>query len=119
MKIKRGDLVVVTAGDQKSDTPHRVTQVIDGGRKLVIEGINRVFKHVRRGHPKSPQGGRLSVELPMDASNVMFYCEGCKKPTRLGYRYAEDGRKERFCRHKECLAAAGTLGPARPRYAKK
>ena len=117
MKIKRGDLVVVAAGDQKSDTPHRVTQVIGGGKKLVVEGINRAFKHVRRGHPKSPQGGRLSVELPIDASNVMFYCESCKTASRLGYRYADDGRKERFC--KNCSAAAGTLGPARALYAKK
>ena len=117
MKIQRGDSVVVVTGDQAGPTPHRVIQVVDSGRKLVIEGINRVFKHVRRGHPKSPQGGRLNLEMPIDASNVQFYCDGCKKPTRIGFRYTADGRKERFCR--KCGAAAGTVSPPREHYAKQ
>lgn len=117
MKIQRGDSVIVVTGDQSGPTPHRVIQVLDGGRKLVIEGINRVFKHVRRGHPKSPQGGRLNLEMPIDASNVQFYCDGCKKPTRIGFRYTGDGRKERFCR--KCGAAAGSVSPPRRRYAKQ
>jgi large subunit ribosomal protein L24 len=117
MKIQRGDSVVVVTGDQAGPTPHRVNQVLDGGRKLVVESINRVFKHVRRGHPKSPQGGRLNLEMPIDASNVQFYCDGCKKPTRIGFRYTDDGRKERFCR--KCGAAAGSVSPPRAKYAKQ
>ena len=108
MKIRRGDQVLVTAGDDAGSTPHKVVQVLDKGRKLMIEGINRVHKHVRSGHPKSPQGGRLHLEMPIDSSNAMFYCGTCSKGVRLGYRYTEDGSKERFC--KSCKESQGTIG---------
>ena len=94
MKIKRGDMVVVIGGDQASRTPHRVTQVLDGGKQLLVEGINRVFKHVKRGHPKSPQGGRLNLETPIDASKVMYFCGSCNKGVRVGFRSA-GRRRER------------------------
>ena len=119
MKIQKGDSVVVISGDHAGPTPHRVVQVLAGGRKLVVEGVNRVFKHVRRGHPKSPQGGRLQVEMPIDASNVQYFCDGCKKPTRIGFRYTDDGAKERYCKRKGCGASAGTISPPRPQYAKQ
>ena len=54
MKIKRGDRVEVIVGDDAVGTPKKVLQVVDEGRKVVVEGVNRVYKHVRRGHPKSP-----------------------------------------------------------------
>ena len=117
MKIKKGDSVVVITGDEKGPAPKRVINVIDGGRKLVLEGVNRAFKHVRRGHPKSPQGGRLQVELPIDASNVRLHCPACNNPTRAGYRFTDDGAKERFC--KKCGGALGTISPARAGHAKK
>ena len=116
MKIKRGDQVVVISGVHAGDAPRRVTEVIDGGEKLVVEGVNLVFRHVKRGHQKSPQCGRLRKEMPLNASKVMFYCEKCQKGVRLGYRFAPDGSKERFC--KKCSAAAGTIAPARQAHAK-
>jgi large subunit ribosomal protein L24 len=117
MRIKKGDQVVVTAGDDASSTPHKVLQVVEGGKRLVVEGVNRAYRHVKRGHPKSPQGGRLSIEMPIAVSNVQFYCEKCNGPTRIGYRYDVEGRKERFCR--KCQASAGIISPPRPKYAKK
>jgi len=117
MKIRRGDSVVVVAGDHVGATPHRVIQVLKGGEKVLVEGINRVFKHVRRGHPKSPQGGRLNLEMPIDSSNVMFYCDSCHKGVRMGYRYTDDGSKERFC--KSCGSSHGAVSASKKRYAKK
>ncbi|WP_166820727.1 50S ribosomal protein L24 [Thalassoroseus pseudoceratinae] len=117
MKIQRGDSVIVIAGDSASSTPRSVVQVLDGGKRLVVEGINRAVKHVKRGHPKSPQGGQLQIERPIEASNVMLYCQSCSQATRVGLRYTEDGSKERFC--KKCDASAGTISPPRARYAKK
>jgi large subunit ribosomal protein L24 len=111
MKIKRGDKVVVISGDQASKTPHRVSQVLDGGQKLLIEGINRVLKHVKRGHPKSPQGGRLNLEMPIDTCKVMFYCDSCNKGVRVGFRFQPNGTKERFC--KSCKTALGIVGRAK------
>jgi large subunit ribosomal protein L24 len=95
MKIKRGDNVVVIAGDQASRTPHKVTSVVGGGKQVLIEGVNRVFKHVKRGHPKSPQGGRLNLETPIDTCKVMLYCGSCNKGVRVGFRFQPNGAKER------------------------
>ncbi|MCA8994332.1 MAG: 50S ribosomal protein L24 [Planctomycetaceae bacterium] len=117
MKIKRGDMVVVVAGDDRSDIPKPVQQVLDNGEKVVVEGVNLVYKHVKRGHPKSPQGGRLEVEMPIDISNVKFYCEACSSGTRIGYRYTDDGSKERFC--KSCSASLGPISPAKAKYQKQ
>lgn len=116
MKIKKNDMVVVVSGDDKSPTPRRLTQVLDGGKKVVVEGVNLVYKHVRRGHPKSPQGGRLRMEKPIQSSNVMFYCSTCNQGTKLGLRYREDGAKERFCR--KCQKTVDQISPPRPAYAK-
>ena len=113
MKIQRGDDVVVVSGDDKGETPRKVMQVLDRGKKLLISGVNRMKKHVRRGHPKSPQGGQLMVELPIDSSNVMFYCAACVKPVRIGYRYNDAGAKERYC--KKCKKSLGLISRANPR----
>lgn len=111
MKIKRGDSVLVVTGEDKSKTPRLVEQVLAGGEKVVIEGVNLVYKHVRRGHPKSPQGGRLRMEKPISSSNIMFYCPTCQKGVKLGLRLAADGSKERHCR--KCGKGAGKVSPAR------
>ena len=95
----------------------KVVSVVEGGKKVVIEGVNRAFKHVRRGHPKSPSGGRLHVEMPIDASNVQLHCSSCNQATRIGYRYADDGAKERFCR--KCGALIGSISRAKAQYAKQ
>ena len=116
MKIRKGDQVVVTSGNDKGATPRRVTSVTKDGQKLVVAGVNVVYKHVKRGHPKAPSGGRLEIEMPISASNVMYYCDSCGKPSRLGYRYSDDGAKERFC--KRCDTSAGAVSPARAKYAK-
>lgn len=111
MKIKKGDTVVVISGDEASSAPRTVSEVLEGGQKVVVEGVNVVQRHVKRGHPKSPQGGRLRFEKAIQASNVMFYCDACKKPVRIGFRLLPDGSKERFCR--ACNAPAGKVSPAR------
>ena len=117
MKIKRGDMVQVLIGDDASQTPRKVLEIVDGGKKVVVEGVNRVYKHVRRGHPKSPQGGRLSREMPIDISNVLLYCDACGRGVRVGFKYRADGSKVRHCR--KCQAELGQVSPPRPRYAAK
>ena len=117
MKIKRGDMVQVIAGDDAGSSPKKVLQVLGGGSKVLVEGVNRVYKHVRRGHPKSPQGGRLSREMPIDISNVLLYCNACGRGVRVGFKYKADGSKGRHC--KKCQADLGAVSPPRPRYAGK
>lgn len=97
MKIRKGDNVEVIAGDD-AGTRGTVLSVDRKNGKVVVEGINKVYKHVRKGHPKSPQGGRLHTELAINASNAMLICPETDKPTRVGIRVLEDGSKELFAK---------------------
>lgn len=115
MHIRVNDTVEVIAGDE-SGTRGRVLRVDRKGGKIVVEGINRASKHVRRSQ-RNPQGGRLSKEMAIDLSNVLLVCNACGQPTRTGARYLADGSKERFC--KKCGAANGQVAPPKASYAKK
>lgn len=115
MWIRSNDTVEVIAGDDKG-TRGKVLRVIRDSGKLVVEGVNRVWKHVRRSQ-RNPQGGRLSREMPIDQSNVALVCPSCGKATRVKVGYQADGSKERFC--KKCGASTGLVTPAKAAYAKK
>ncbi len=110
MHIRKGDTVEVVAGDD-SGTRGTVLSVSRKNGKVVVEGVNKVYKHVRRGHPKSPQGGRLHIELAVDASNVMLICPETNKATRVGVKLNEDGSKELVA--KKSGARLRQLSPAR------
>jgi large subunit ribosomal protein L24 len=115
MRIKKNDTVMVISGEDRG-TRGKVLRVNREGGKLVVEGVNRVYKHVRRSQ-KNPQGGRLSMEMPVSVSNVQLICGSCGAAVRLGARYLADGSKERYC--KKCGAGNGIIAPAKARYAKK
>jgi large subunit ribosomal protein L24 len=85
-----------------------VLRVVRSSDKLVVEGVNRVYRHVRRSQ-KNPQGGRLSVEMPVPQSNVKLLCQACGAAVRVGARILADGAKERFC--KKCGAGNGLVSP--------
>ncbi|MFN9367452.1 MAG: 50S ribosomal protein L24 [Planctomycetia bacterium] len=110
MLIKSGDLVEVRTGDSRGVRGKvlavRPAKATGGGPRLVVEGVNRVYRHIKRSQ-KNPQSGRLSKELPIDASNVLVVCSACGKATRLGARVSADGGKVRFCR--ACGAELGVL----------
>jgi len=113
MHIRVNDTVVVISGDDRG-TRGKVLRVNRLAGKLVVEGVNRVRKHVHRSQ-RNPQGGRLSMEMPVQLSNVLLVCESCGKGTRTGVRYLEDGSKVRFC--KKCGASTGQIAPAKTRKA--
>jgi large subunit ribosomal protein L24 len=120
MHIRKDDLVVVITGDDaagKTVTSRRVLRVLPREGKIVVEGANRVYKHMKPSR-RNPKGGRLSKEMPMNISNVMLYCPACKRGVRVGNRYTADGRKERHC--KKCGGALGAaLSKPRKAYAQK
>lgn len=110
MKIRKGDTVEVITGDDKG-TRGTVLSVDVKNGKVVVEGVHKVYKHVRRGHPKSPQGGRLHMELAIQATNCQLICPETNKPTRVGVRIAADGSKELFA--KRSGARLRELSPAK------
>jgi large subunit ribosomal protein L24 len=120
MYIRKNDIVEIITGDDAGTAADRKTgrvlRTLPKESKLVVEGINRVYKHLKPSR-QNPQGGRLSKEMPIDISNVLLYCSTCRRGVRIGRRYNDEGRKERYC--KNCGNALGFLSKARAAYAKK
>jgi large subunit ribosomal protein L24 len=114
MHIRVGDQVEVVRGDDRKKRG-KVLGIDRESRTVIVEGVGRVFKHVKRTQ-KNPQGGRLSMEMPVSLANVRLVCEKCGQATTTGVRYAADGTKEAVC--KACGAVVRTLSPARRAYAK-
>jgi len=105
MHIRQKDLVEVIAGDDKG-VRARVLRVDPRKEHAIVEGVNRVYKHLRRSR-KHPQGGRLEIEAPVHVSNLLVVCTKCDKGVRIGYRKEAEGRKHRVCRR--CGADLGEL----------
>ena len=91
--IKQGDTVIITAGADKGKTG-RVLRVLTGKDRVVVEGINRVWKHVRPSQ-RNPQGGRIQTDAPIHLSNVMPLDPTSGKGTRVRFQ-DRDGRKHRI-----------------------
>jgi large subunit ribosomal protein L24 len=120
MHIRKDDQVEVITGDDKGTSDSRriakVLRVLPDKNKVVVEGVNRVYKHLKPS-AKNQQGGRLSKEMPVDASNVMLFCPSCNRGVRIGHRFTESGQKQRVC--KKCGASLGNIGPAKKSKATK
>ncbi len=113
MHIRVGDTVEVIAGDESRLKPRHRGPVLEIDRedgKVIVEGANRVFKHVKKSQ-RNPQGGRLNKEMPIQISNVQLVCTSCGKATRTGSRVNSDSVKERFC--KKCDAALGVISKSK------
>jgi large subunit ribosomal protein L24 len=115
MYIRKEDTVEVIAGDDKG-TRGKVLRVLRSKNQLVVEGVNRVYRHLKPSK-RNPQGGRLSKEMPVDASNVMLVDPSTNKPTRVGVRYLPDGSKELYS--KKSKSRIRLLSKPDPKYAKK
>jgi large subunit ribosomal protein L24 len=118
MHIRKDDQVEVITGDDKGTASDRriakVLRVLPARNKIVVEGVNRVYKHLRPSQ-KNPQGGRLSKEMPIDVSNVLLFCAKCNRGVRIGHRFTDEGQKQRYC--KSCDTSLGNVGPAKPAHA--
>lgn len=117
MHVRKDDMVEVIAGDDVVEgRARKVLRVLLDKNKVVVEGVNRVYKHVKP-NKRNPQGGRLSKEMPIAASNCLLFCNTCRRGVRIGKRYLTDGAKERYC--KKCGTGLGVLSKPRTAYAKK
>jgi len=99
LKIKKGDTAVMISGKEKGRKA-KVSKVLPGDRKVVLEGVNMLTKHKKPKSQTKP-GGIIKQEGPVDISNIMVVCPGCSKPARVGQKI-EDGKKLRVC--KKCGA---------------
>ncbi len=96
LNVKTGDKVQVISGAEKGKQG-KVVSVSAKENKVIVEGVNKVTKHVK---PKAQGqlGGRIEAEGAMYASKVMLVCPKCDKTTRVAHKI-EDGKKIRVCKH--------------------
>ena len=94
MKIKKGDTVQIITGNDAGKTGRVIKVFLDKDR-VVVEGANMVKKHARPTQD-NPQGGIIEKEATIHISNVMLIASG--KPTRVGYKILEDGRKVKYAK---------------------
>jgi len=94
--LKRDDTVMVIAGRERGKTG-KVLRVLRERDRVLIEQLNMVKRHQKARNVQS-QGGIVSREASIHLSNVVPICGRCNKPTRVGHRRLEDGRKVAICR---------------------
>ncbi len=100
MQVRKNDTVQVVAGDENGKTG-KILNVLPKKRRVIVEGINYVQKHIRRSE-KTPQGGRIQKEAPIAWSNVLVICQNksCEKygkGVRTRRKLLENGNKVRVC----------------------
>ena len=94
-KIKKGDRVVVMAGRDKGKTGE-VRQVMPVEGRAIVAGVNMVRRHTKPS--AQTEGGILSKESPIHLSNLAIADPKSGKPTRVGFKILDDGRKVRVAR---------------------
>ena len=96
IRLKKGDTVVVRSGKYKGQTG-KVVATHPTENKVTVEGVNIVKKHVKPTK-SNPQGGIVELTKPIWVSKVAIVEPTSKKPSRIGYKVADDGTKTRVFR---------------------
>ena len=94
--VKTGDTVVILSGKDRGKKG-KVLEVSPKEKKVIVEGINIVSKHVKPRR-MGEAGGIIKAEGAIYACKVQVVCPRCGKPTRVGHKVLQDGTKERICK---------------------
>ncbi|WP_031219995.1 50S ribosomal protein L24 [Anaerotruncus sp. G3(2012)] len=100
LHVKKGDTVIVLSGKDKGKKG-KVLEVSPKERKVIVENVNMVTKHVKP-RKMGDQGGIVKAEGAMYACKVMLVCPKCGKPTRIAHKILNDGTKQRLCKNTGC-----------------
>jgi len=96
MNIRKNDTVLVIAGKDKGKKG-KVRFAYPKEDRILVDGVNFIKRHTRAVR-EVRQAGIIEREAPIHVSNVLLMCSKCNRPTRIGSRFLEDGRKVRICR---------------------
>ncbi|MCW3786161.1 50S ribosomal protein L24 [Plebeiibacterium sediminum] len=96
LHIKKGDTVIVNAGEYKGQEG-KVLEVLVGKNRAIVEGINMVSKHAKP-NADNPQGGIVKQEAPIHISNLNLKDPSTGEATRIGRRAGKDGKLVRFAK---------------------
>jgi len=94
MHVVKNDTVKILSGKYRGKTG-KVLKVFRDEKRVIVEGINIIKKHSKPSQ-KNPQGGIIEKEASVHVSNVMVIDPKTNEPTRIGYKYLEDGSKVRY-----------------------
>jgi large subunit ribosomal protein L24 len=95
MKIRKNDTVVIIAGKDKGKRG-KVRHAWPDEERVIVEGANMIKRH-SRARRAARQAGIIELEAPIRVSNLMLVCEKCGNPTRVSFRFLDDGKKVRIC----------------------
>ena len=95
LKIKKGDRIVVLAGRDKGKRGE-VLQVMPSENRALVQGVNVVHRHQKQSAQQ--EGGIVDKEAPIHLSNIAIEDPADGAPTRVGYKFKDDGRKVRFAK---------------------
>ncbi len=95
MKLRKGDRVRVLTGKDRGDEGE-IMRVLPKENRVIVDGVNVAKKH-QRALRATMQAGIIDKDMPLPASNVAILCSNCG-PTRIGYRFDDQGKKVRVCR---------------------
>jgi large subunit ribosomal protein L24 len=95
-KLKKGDNVVIICGEDKGKQG-KIIEVFPQKNRVIIEGVNLLKKHMKPTQ-KSPQGGIIRQEGPIDISNIRLVCNKCNKSTSTKHGLTKEGKKVRVCK---------------------
>lgn len=93
LRIKKDDKVIVLTGKDKGATG-TVSKIM--GNKAIVEGINLAKKHTKPNPQLNIEGGIISKEMPIDISNIAILNPETDKADKVGFRFNDDNKKERF-----------------------
>ncbi|WP_299980946.1 50S ribosomal protein L24 [Desulfobacula sp.] len=96
MRMKKDDKVKVLTGKDKGKIG-KVLKVVKKTNRVIVENINVVKVH-QKPTQANPQGGIVEKTMPIQISNLMVMCNSCVKPTRIGMKQLEDGKRVRICK---------------------
>ncbi len=96
MKIRKNDTVIILAGKDRGKRG-KVRRALPKKDRVLVEGLNMIKRH-SRARRAARQAGIIELEAPIHISNVMLLCNKCGEPTRVGFRFLDDGKKVRVCR---------------------
>jgi large subunit ribosomal protein L24 len=99
VNIRKDDEIQVLHGKDRG-TRGRVVRVLPREGRVMVEGVARAKRHtrIRASRRGAQEGGIIDIEQFVDISNVAVVCKSCGQPTRVGYRFDDDGKKYRVCR---------------------
>ena len=101
LRLKKGDMVQIVSGENKGQAG-KILKVFPGKGRAYVEGKNLVKRHTKPNQ-KNQQGGIVEKEASIHLSNLMIRCEKTEKPTRIGIKILEGGRKARYSKRSKEL----------------